>query len=112
MSVVGLLFLLFEEAIISESKSAKGASTPTARTGLPRIITGVQVNMHHKLIGDILADECSKDRTHSAGNGCHKIKRCFSASQGRLALWQPGRWVVCLWCSIRVLVDSAKTNPN
>lgn len=43
MSIVGLLFLLFEEEIISPVKSAKGAFTSTAKTGLPRIIVGVQV---------------------------------------------------------------------
>jgi len=51
MSVVGLLFLLFEETIISQSKSANGAFTSTCKTGLPRIIVGVQVSMRQTVVG-------------------------------------------------------------
>ena len=45
MSVVGLLFLLFEKTILSQSKPARGAIVSTGEIGLSRIILGVQVDM-------------------------------------------------------------------
>lgn len=100
MSVVGLLFLLFEETIVSQSGSAKEEFTSACKTGLPRIILGAQVNVHQTDVRVISADAPSIDRTNSAGNVCHKIKCCVFAGQGRFALWQSARWVVRFWCSI------------
>lgn len=56
MSIVGLLFLLFEKTIMSQSKSAKEAFPSTGEIGLPRIILGVQVNMLQTLVRDLFAD--------------------------------------------------------
>lgn len=45
MSMVGLLFLLFEGTIMEQSKSARGAYASAGQIGLPRIILGIQVSM-------------------------------------------------------------------
>ena len=110
MSLVGLLFLVFDTTVMFQSRSAKGVSASTGHTGLSRLILGVQVTVLQIPLRVLNADEPFVGRIGFAGNGCHKIKHCFSTSQGGLALWKPSCGVVCLWCQIlRITISSAKS---